>query len=82
MIIIHLINRNKEKVHTVARETIKDCEIALCGFSVDLILIHGIEYHECKPFTECILKPIVVQKKGVIIFLGDKPLEEILHLWR
>ena len=84
MIIIHLINRNDEKVHTIVRRTIKGCKIALRGFSADLILVHGLHILdlECREFIETILKPIIVMKRGVIIFLGDErdePLETILR---
>jgi len=80
MITIHLIDLNKpEKIHTIQGTDLKRIEPRLSGFDVDLVLVHGIKFEECKEFTALILKPIIMVKRGTIIFT-ERPMYKVLGL--
>jgi len=69
--IVHLIKNNDPKIKTLRYKSQIWLEKSLRGYSVDLILLHGIKAREVDETLMKTLKMCVKLKNGIIIFMSN-----------
>jgi len=71
--IVHLITRGNSNI--ITRQGSVEYFNRMCylrGHTADLIVVDRIKSKDCQEFLKTVLEPIVVARKGKVIFLEDE----------